>query len=298
MKKLAYFMVAIGAISYGVPATLFKLADKMGIENGVLLFWAFFISFIILTGIQIIFGKPLLQQTTNWRLIMKIILAGTASGFTNTFYILALRTIPVAVAAVMLMQSVWLSILFESLIKRRWPSIIQFISIIIILLGTVLAANLFPLTSSIDWIGFGFSFLAAVSYAVTLQATGTLGNQLQSLTKTWLLSMGALCVIILVWGPQLLSAPITLTVIEWGGVTALFSLLIPLICFSIFMPKLPLGAGPILSSLELPSAITVAWLILHESINFTQMIGILLIIATVIVSNSLTTHSNVSNESI
>lgn len=296
MKRLAYFMVAIGAISYGVPATLFKLADKAGIKNGVLLFWTFLISFIVLTGIQLIFEKPLLQQTTDWHLILKIVLAGTASGFTNTFYMLALRTIPVAIAAVMLMQSVWISILIESFIKRRWPSIIQFISIIIILIGTILAADLLPLTNSIDWIGLGFSFLAAIAYAITIQATGSLGNQLRSLTKTWLLSIGALCVIILVWGTQLLSTPITLTAIKWGGFTSLFALIIPLISFSIFMPKLPLGAGPILSSLELPSATIVAWLVLHESINYTQVIGILLIIATVIVSNSLTKDSKIANQ--
>jgi len=285
LKRLAPIMVALGAISYGVPATLFKLANRAGVESGPLLFWSFLSSAIVLTIVQLIHGRPLHQQTADRRQIGWVLLAGTASGFTNTFYMLALQTIPVAVAAVMLMQSVWLSVLLGALVQHRRPTRMQVLSIIVVLIGTVLAADLLPVTAPIAWSGLGLSFLAAVAYAVTIQATASLGNQLQPLTKTWLLGLGALGLITVVWGPQLLTTPVTLAAIKWGGITAFFSLVLPLACYSFFMPQLALGVGPILSSLELPASIVVAYLVLREPVSGWQLVGVGLIILAVIVSN-------------
>lgn len=285
LKRLAPIMVALGAISYGVPATLFKLANRAGVESGPLLFWSFLSSAIVLTIIQLVHGQPLHQQTADRRQIGWVLLAGTASGFTNTFYMLALQTIPVAVAAVMLMQSVWLSVLLGALVQHRRPTRMQVLSIIVVLIGTVLAADLLPVTAPIAWSGLGLSFLAAVAYAVTIQATASLGNQLQPLTKTWLLGLGALGLITVVWGPQLLTTPVTLAAIKWGGITAFFSLVLPLACYSFFMPQLALGVGPILSSLELPASIVVAYLVLREPVSGWQLVGVGLIILAVIVSN-------------
>lgn len=96
------------------------------------------------------------------------------------------------------MQSVWFSILIGSFIKRQFPTIIQIISIVVILFGTILAANILPLTSFIDWRGIILSLLAVLAYAITIQVTGNVGNQLMPITKTWLLSFGAFIIIMVI----------------------------------------------------------------------------------------------------
>src|SRR5699024_10694711 len=106
-------------------------------------------------------------QHTNWKQILAVMAAGTASGFTNTFYIQSLKLIPVAAAAVMLMQAVWLSVLLGSLIHKRRPSRLQVISIVLVLIGTVLAAGLFPITQPLSLWGQFLAFLAACAYACT-----------------------------------------------------------------------------------------------------------------------------------
>ncbi len=281
-------MVALGAISYGIPATLFKLANREGVANGPLLFWSFLSAAVLLTVGQLVHGRRLRQQGTNWRQVSQVIAAGTASGFTNTFYITALHYIPVAVAAIMLMQSVWLSVLLGAIMQHRRPTRLQVLSIGVVLLGTVLAADLLPITEPISWIGLALSFLAAVAYACTLQFTASLGNQLQPITKTWLLCIGALGLIVIVWGPQLMTVPVTITAIKWGLLTAFFSMILPLLCYTLFMPQLALGVGPILSSLELPASIAVAWVILKEQVSGWQLVGVGLIISAVVISNWLT----------
>jgi len=51
------------------------------------------------------------------------------------------------------------------------------------------------------------------------------------------------------------------------------------------MPYLELGIGPILSSLELPSSITVAFILLGETVDWPQIVGVLVIIGAVILPN-------------
>ncbi|RRK09698.1 DMT family transporter [Lactiplantibacillus garii] len=287
MKKLAPIFVALGAISFGIPASLFKIARAQGVVNGPLLFWSFLSAVIILGIIQIVRRQWFCQQHTSWRQIGLVVAAGTASGFTNTFYIQALKLIPVAVAAVMLMQAVWLSTLLGALIHHRWPSRLQVLSIVLVLVGTVLAAGLFPITTALSPLGLLFSFLAACAYACTMQFTASLGNNLDPLSKTWLLCLGAFLLITIVWAPQIVHAPTTVATVKWGVLIALFSMVFPLVVYSIFMPYLDLGIGPILSSLELPASIVVAFVLLGETVSWSQIGGVILIIAAVIMPNVL-----------
>lgn len=287
MKKLAPIFVGLGAISFGVPASLFKIARVQGVVNGPLLFWSFLSAVVILGVIQAFRGKWLHRQATTWKQIWLLIAAGTASGFTNTFYIQALKLVPVAVAAVMLMQAVWLSTLLGAVVHRRLPSRLQVVSIILVLAGTVLAAGLFPITQALSPLGLLFSFLAACSYACTMQFTASLGNNLDPLSKTWLLCLGAFLLITLVWAPQIVSAPTTVATVKWGVLIAIFSMVFPLVVYSIFMPYLELGIGPILSSLELPASIVIAFALLGETVDWVQILGVLIIITAVVMPNVL-----------
>ncbi|KJW13366.1 EamA family transporter [Levilactobacillus spicheri] len=285
MKKIAPLFVALGALSFGVPASLFKIARREGVVNGPLLFWSFLSAVVILGIVHVARRNWLRYQHTNWKQIGLVIAAGTGSGFTNTFYIQALKLIPVAAAAVMLMQAVWLSVLLGSLIQRRWPSRLQVLSIVLVLVGTVLAAGLFPITEALSPLGLFLGFLAACGYACTMQFTASLGNNLDPMTKTWLLCFGAFLLISIVWGPQITTSPVTWPTLKWGVLIALFSMVFPLVAYSLFMPLLDLGIGPILSSLELPSSIAVAFILLGETVSGLQMVGVLIIITAVVLPN-------------
>jgi len=285
LRKIAPFFVALGAISFGVPATLMKIARSEGVVNGPLLFWSFLSAVIILGIIHVVRRRWLRYQHTNWKQLLAVMAAGTASGFTNTFYIQSLKLIPVAAAAVMLMQAVWLSVLLGSILHKRRPTRLQVVSIVLVLIGTVLAAGLFPITQPLSLWGLFLAFLAACAYACTIQFTAMLGNNLDPLSKTWLLCIGAFILISVVWGPQIVSAPVTFDTVKWAFWIAIFSMVFPLVAYSIFMQYLELGIGPILSSLELPASITIAFLVLGEKVDWLQIVGVLVIIGAVILPN-------------
>ena len=62
-----------------------------------------------------------------------------------------------------------------------------------------------------------------------------LGNNLDPLSKTWLLCIGAFILISVVWGPQIVSAPVTFDTVKWAFWIAIFSMVFPLVAYSIFM---------------------------------------------------------------
>ncbi|WP_225417479.1 DMT family transporter [Lentilactobacillus kosonis] len=190
-------------------------------------------------------------------------------------------------AAVMMMQSVWLSIVISCIANRKLPTVTQVISVITILIGTVLATGLLPFEHTVSIKGLLLSFLSALAYALTIQFTGNVGQTIHPLTKAHLMSGGALVVILCIWLPSLFPLHHIGLAIQWGSLTSFFSMLLPLTCFSFFMPKLSMGIGPIISSLELPSSVIFAFILVNERVTIYQLIGIGLIILAVIIANLL-----------
>lgn len=291
MKHFAPLLVALGAISYGIPGSLFKMARGDQVTDSLLLCATFLIAFLFFSLARG-FLSPHDRNVADRKLKWLVVISGSSMGFTNTFYLLSLAYVPVAIAAVMMMQSVWLSIAISCLVHHKLPTVTQMISVVTILLGTVLATGLFPLNQSVSWKGMGLSFLSALAYALTIQFTGNVGANLHPLTKAQLMSGGALIIILVIWLPGILPIHHLLVGLEWGGVTSFFAMLLPLTCFSFFMPHLSLGIGPIISSLELPSSVIFAFILLGESVTISQIIGVGLIILAVIVTNVLPLQLN------
>lgn len=284
LKKIAPFLIGLGAISYGIPGSLFELANHQGVTSGILLVMTFLISCVIFNLVGIVVPRHQ-RHAHSHRQAWIVMLSGTSMAFTNTFYIMALQYISVAVAAVMMMQSVWLSIVLAAIADRVWPSLMQLLSVIVVLAGTVMAAGLLPLDGHVSLFGMGLAFLAALAYAVTIQFTGGAASDLHPLTKARLMSIGALVLVAAIWGPTIAPSANWGLALKWGALTSFFVMVFPLTSFSYFMPYLPMGIGPILSSLELPASVIFAFILLRQTVTPLQMMGVAIIITTVIVTN-------------
>jgi len=71
----------------------------------------------------------------------------------------------------------------------------------------------------------------------------------------------------------------------YGFVLALFGTIIPPILFNIGFPNAGLGLGSIVSSLELPVSVTMAFILLGEKVLWVQWIGIALILFAIVLMN-------------
>ncbi len=285
-QLLATLMVGVGAIFYGVPASLYKMATTHGIFNGDMVIWIYLIATLFLTILGIFIEKKE-KVTVAKKDKIQLFLAGIPVALTSILYVLALKYTSVTVVAVMLMQSVWLAILIGAVLSKTWPSLVQVLGVFFILGGTVVAAGLFPLKEALSLPGILLALGGALSYALMIHLTGDLGNHLPPVTKARYMSAGSFLLILPFWVPQVKSVEGFMAALPWGIVGSIFSMIVPLLAYAYFMPKLPLGMGPILSALELPFSMIFAFILLQEKIRGTQIVGVIVILTSIICVNLL-----------
>ena len=135
--------VALGASFYGMLATFVKVAYDQGYTTAEVTASQFVLGILALLAINFVMH----QKNKNLPDVKpqdkkKLILAGTSLGFTSLFYYLAVQYINVSIAIVLLMQTVWISILVESVLAKKFPSFQKLIATLLVLGGTVLATTL------------------------------------------------------------------------------------------------------------------------------------------------------------
>lgn len=234
-------------------------------------------------------------------------LAGTSLGCTSLFYYIAVQYINVSVAIVLLMQSVWFSVVVESFMTKKLPNTRKIISVIIVLLGTVLATNLINSKIELDWKGVFWGLMAAASYTLTMFTSNTLATHLPVFRKSFIMLCGGSVIIFTflffaqigplhIDGLKLVYLNFTENTehirafdysILWkyGLVLSLFGTIIPPILFNIGFPNAGLGLGSIVSSLELPVSVTMAFVLLGEEVVLIQWFGIALILFAIVLMN-------------
>ncbi|WP_162031236.1 EamA family transporter [Chryseobacterium potabilaquae] len=301
--------VGVGASIYGMLATFVKMAYNEGYTTSEVTTSQFLLGLVgllTLNFIQTMTSKKALSSPSS-KEIKQLMLAGTSLGGTSLFYYLAVQYINVSIAIVLLMQSVWFSVVVESFITKKLPNSRKVVSVVIVLIGTILATNIINEKIEIDWHGVFWGLMAAGSYTLTMFTSNTIANHLPVLRKSLvMLSGGAIIVFIFLFfaqiGPfyfdNLQSFYLNFTdntthihsfnySILWtyGFVLALFGTIIPPILFNIGFPNAGLGLGSIVSSLELPVSVTIAYMVLGENVFLTQWLGIALILFAIVLMN-------------
>ncbi|HPW88057.1 MAG TPA: DMT family transporter [Kaistella chaponensis] len=313
MEKKSIFkgvlFVAMGASIFGMLATFVKLSYRDGFTTSEVTTAQFVLGLmglLILNGIQTKTAKKNLARPTA-KEVRILMLAGTSLGCTSLFYYLCVQYINVSIAIVLLMQSVWFSVVVESFISRKFPNLKKIIATVIVLAGTFLATNLINLDVTLDWHGVFWGLMAAASFTATMFTSNTLATHIPVLRKSLImLSGGAIIVFIFLFFAQI--GPLHFDFLKslylnftdntehikpfdfsifytYGFVLALFGTIIPPILFNLGFPKTGLGLGSIISSLELPVSVTMAFVLLGEEVIVIQWVGIILILFAIVLMN-------------
>lgn len=300
------FLVGLGATSYGMLATFVKMAYGEGYTTAEVTSSQFIfgiIGILLINAFQRKKNKNTASKATK-KNITQLMLAGTSTGLTSIFYYLAVKfDIPVSIAIVLLMQTVWIGVLLEWFLEKKLPSAIKIISVIIVLIGTALATNLMDSSIKLNPLGLFFGMLAAVSFTTTMFTANRVATEISSAQRSlYMLLGGGVMVLIFTLLTQILpnqSEAINSAMgifstakdfdfnifITWGIVLSLFGTIIPPMLLNAGFPLTGIGLGSIVSSLELPVSVMMAFFLLHEQVLFVQWIGILLIILAIVIMN-------------
>ena len=286
-KLKGVFLIGLGATSYGMLATFVKMAYAEGFTTPEVTIAQFVYG---ITGILLINAFQKAQnknQATKAapKTIAQLLLAGTSLGMTSVFYYLAVKYIPVSIAIVLLMQTVWMGVLFEMLLEKKMPSAQKIISVFVVLVGTALATNIIENKLVTDWRGIVLGLLSAASFTTTMFTANRVGIGVSSAQRSlYMLLGGAVIVIGFAIANQTGDFQFEIFA-KWGIILALFGTIIPPLLFNAGFPLTGIGLGSIVSALELPVSVLMAYFLLNENINTWQWIGIVLIILAIVIMN-------------
>src|SRR5690606_17947857 len=217
--------------------------------------------------------------------LSKLLLVGTSLGFTSLFYYLSVRYIDVSVAIVLLMQTVWMSVLLEAILSKKLPSVQKILSVAIVLFGTLLATNLIGKEVNLDWRGLFWGLMAAASFTTTMYASNRIATYLPAYKKSLIMLLSGFVVIICFVIFSYDGCFNFSIFLKWGLILSLFGTIIPPLLLNAGFPNTGLGLGSIVSSLELPVSVLMAYFLLNESVSSVQWLGILLILTAIIIMN-------------
>jgi threonine/homoserine efflux transporter RhtA len=123
------------------------------------------------------------------------------------------------------MQTVWMGVLLEMILKKLPSKQKKVISVFIVLIGTVLATNLINNEVQLDWHGIMWGMLAAASFTTTMFTANSVATNI----------FGTEVYILLLWSSILFTFRLRLKLqlcdffTKWGIILALFGTII-LLC--------------------------------------------------------------------
>lgn len=279
--------VALGASSYGMLASFVKMAYQEGYTTAEVSGAQFSIGLFTVLLLNIF--RKVNKNTNEVKIarhqILQLILAGTSMGFTSVFYYLSVRYISVSIGIVLLMQTVWMGVLLEMFLDKKRPSLQKIISVVITLIGTVLATNLLHNEITLDWRGFFWGLLAAAAFTTTMFGANKVAVEIPSIQRSFFMLIGGTLIVIL-FGLITQNTPFNYYIfLKWGIILSLFGTIIPPFLLNTGFPLTGIGLGSIVSALELPVSVTMAYFLLAEEVNWVQWLGIVLILTAIILMN-------------
>jgi drug/metabolite transporter (DMT)-like permease len=281
------FLVGLGATSYGMLATFVKIAYGEGFTTPEVTIAQFVYG---ITGMLLINmfqkakkGNDVVKASK--KNITQLMLAGTSLGMTSIFYYLAVKYIPVSIAIVLLMQTVWMGVLFEMILEKKIPSTQKIVSVAIVLIGTALATNLIQSKVELDWRGIVLGLLSAASFTTTMFTANRVATHISSAQRSLFMLLGG-AVIVTGFAIATQTTPFNFDIfMKWGIILALFGTIIPPLLFNAGFPLTGIGLGSIVSALELPVSVLMAYFLLSENVTLIQWFGIVLIILAIVIMN-------------
>jgi drug/metabolite transporter (DMT)-like permease len=298
---MGIIFIVLGSSSYGMLSTFVKLAYKNNYTTAEVTVAQFALGALIVSLLAL-FQKNKGPKPTR-KDIKALMIAGIPMSLTSVLYYLAVRYIDASVGVVLLMQSVWMGVILEAFQNKKFPTLEKIFAVIMILFGTLLATKMIGTTNvALDPRGIILGLLTAMSFTWTLNSTSRVANHMNPIERSKFMLYGG-CIIVATFAFLTQIGPFYLGLnlineefifnqsfnanifISYGFIVTIFGTVIPPIMLNKGFPIVGVGLGSILSSIELPVAMVIAFLFLGEIVNGLQWVGVVTILSAIILLN-------------
>ncbi|MVO98018.1 EamA family transporter [Paenibacillus lutrae] len=272
----AILLVFLGSCSYGMLSTIVKFAYEAGFEPGEVVGAQNLFGTLISLALVLLISRKKMSPR-QW---IALLLVGLTTGFTGIFYYNSLQTVPASIAIVLLFQFTWMGVILEAVLNRKRPSREKAISIVLLLLGTVLASGIAGVgTLDLPVMGVVLGLLSAVTYTGFIYFSGKVSTEVPALNRTFLMNLGGFILVSIYHTPSFLwNGALGEGLWKYALLVGILGVVVPTLCFNYGIPKLGTGLGAIIGAAELPVAVIMSAVLLHEGVSALQWAGVLVIL--------------------
>lgn len=271
-------LILVGAIAYGLLSTVIRIAYAKGFTPSQVV------------GSQMAFGCVGLWllalglralRPIGARAALALVASGIPIGLTGALYYGAVHALGSAsLAIVLLFQFTWMGVLVDAALARRAPTTDAYVSLVLLLLGTVLATGVLEgRLGSVPLRGLALGVGSAVSYTAVIFASGRVEPAVDAWHRSALLGTGSMLAAFALHPPTFLfDGSLTRGLLGPSLATALLGPIVPTVCFAIGVPRIGPASASVVGAAELPAAMIAARLVLDEPISDLEWLGMLVIV--------------------
>jgi len=293
LQLLYPLLIVIASSSYGILSTIIKVAMGHGFTSAEAVTSQYFIGFVLALILFLFTSRSIPKMNKSG--VITILAAGALTANTGMIYGLALNYVTASLGVVLFFQFTWIGLFIDCLIHKRLPNRYEALSLLFLFGGTILAAGVLDTDlSTIPWQGWVYGLLAATSFAVFIQVNSRQIEGMPTVTRTFLMSLVAVIAISIFLSPEIVWNGTLFKTNLWifGIILGVFGIILPILLFSIAVPKVGGALSSILSAMELPVAIIASVIILHETLTIVQLAGIVLVLVGMVLPTVLAQRKN------
>lgn len=279
-------LVFLAGASYGAQATTVKVTYAAGFTwPQVVASQALFATLLFAVGLVVLRLRGTRLVPLAPKQVLALLALGVNTCIGTVLYNYALTLLPVSAAITLLFQFTWMGIVVQVIATRRRPHPAEAVAAAVILGGTLLASGLFSSTvGDLNPVGIVCALLSAVSCASFMFLSARIGTDLPPIERGLVVCLGTCILGFAVCPDYFASGALQAGIWKYGLILGVFGLLVPVILFGIGTPHLSAGLSTIMASSELPCGIAISVLVLSEPVDALQVVGIVIIMLGVVVS--------------
>ena len=277
-------LMLLGAASYGLTPAFLKLGYGAGYDVADITSTQYGIAAVVIWLVTLFDWRRQRFPRRQWIRLFGIGLSVAATSYS---YYVSLTVLPASLGIVLLFQFAWIVMVIDMLATKTLPSKEKWVGMVMIIVGTILAVGLMgtPIVEFPPLWAIGLGLMSALFYALTLYISGYVGGESTPLARSAISISISNLVLIPVFPPRYLFSGVLWDGLWlWALLLALTAQVIPMLLMLKSIPHIGGRMAGVLGTVELPVTVFCAILILHESVSWAQLVGALLIIAGILVS--------------
>lgn len=279
----AALQVFAGGACYGAMATTYKLAYAAGFTSAQVVasqawFGCLFFALATLAGHAL--GHR--WQRVGWKLALKLMGLGALTCLTSILYCYAMSVLPAPVALTLLFQFTWLGLVWQTVMTRRPPRLLQVASALVIVFGTVFASGVYKTgITGYDPVALLCALGAAVSCSLFVTLSGKVEAPCSSEQRGVIVCAGSVVMSLTVCPDYVVSGVLAQGILPFAVIAGFFGMLCPVLLFGMGSPHLPAGLSTVMAAAELPAGLLIAMIVLGEPLGVVEWLGVAIILAGV-----------------